>query len=65
MSEHVLTDMEAGVLLGVLQSCEWDEPMIGRLCTMIAEAQHVVIHQPSNPIGLSPQEVTASRTLGQ
>lgn len=65
MSEYVLTDIEAGILLGALQSCEWDEPAIGRLSTMIAEAQQIVVHQPSGTIEESPQVVTVSRTLGQ
>lgn len=65
MREYVLTDIEAGILLGVLQSCEWDEAMIGRLRTMIAEAQQIVVYQPSEPIERSPQEFIVSRTLGQ
>ena len=65
MSERALTEQEAGVLLGALQSCEWDDPVIRQLGKLIAEAQQVVIHQPSPLVEQSPQEIADSRTLGQ
>lgn len=65
MSERALTEQEAGVMLGVLQSCEWDDPVIRQLCKLIAEAQQVVIHQPPTLVERSPQEIAVSRTLGQ
>lgn len=43
MSEGILTADEAGVLLAVLQSCDWDEPLLPGLIERFGSAHEIVL----------------------
>lgn len=48
MSEVTLTAEEAGVLLAVLQSCDWDEPLLPGLIERLAETLEIVLRTPEH-----------------
>lgn len=48
MSEVTLTAEEAGVLLAVLQSCDWDEPLLPGLIERLAETREIVLRTPEH-----------------
>lgn len=48
MFEVTLTAEEAGVLLAVLQSCDWDAPLLPGLIESLAETREIVLRTPEH-----------------